>query len=133
MLRVFPLVVLMMCNFSLAGELQQALHIDKALPDNTTLEFPNDNKVLPDHSGFEVLNYVLMSSEGGERWAVLTIRNPLSGKRIFENNYVMALLANGERITPEPVSVVLDSGETVSVTLNFGIQKFPILQLYGRN
>jgi len=121
------------CSAANAEEFDKALHIDQQVPPQTVLAFPNDDKIRPEVSGFEIVDTVLMSSEYGQRWAVLTLRNPSTGTRIFEQKYVMALLADGRRLQPQPISETFEGGESLSLTLNFGVQQFPILRIYLRD
>lgn len=112
---------------------ESALTIDRAVTKNLQLSFPNDNNVKPKTSDFDVVNYVLMSNEEGERWAVVTLRNTASGSRSFEQGHLMALFANGSRRTPQEFKLNFSGDEVQSMTLNFGENNFPILAIYASN
>lgn len=79
---------------------RDALTIDKSVNQDLEFQFPNDNSVYPEISDFEVVNYVTMSNEYGERKVTITLHNTSTGNRIFVSDQVMALYANGERVTP---------------------------------
>jgi len=96
-------------------------------------KFPNDKNIHPGKSQFEILNYVLMSSEEGERWAVVTLKNTSTGSRIFDHSKIMALFANGVRQSPLEHKQTFEGGEEVSITLPFGRSKFPILEVFTNN
>ncbi|WP_462156367.1 hypothetical protein [Pseudoalteromonas piscicida] len=112
---------------------EEALTIDSVVPNNMELAFPNDTNIYPDISDFKVLNAVLMSNENGERWAMITIKNQSSGRRTLTQKHLLALTANGQRIAPMKLSESFDGGETLSLTLAFGENKFPLLNVYTRN
>ncbi|ASD69612.1 hypothetical protein [Pseudoalteromonas piscicida] len=112
---------------------EEALTIDSVVPNSIELAFPNDANIYPDISDFKVLNAVLMSNESGERWAMITIKNQSSGRRTLTQKHLLALTANGQRIAPMKLSESFDGGETLSLTLAFGENKFPLLNVYTRN
>ncbi|MCG9761580.1 hypothetical protein L1D50_21135 [Pseudoalteromonas sp. Isolate6] len=112
---------------------EKALTIDNVVPNNMALAFANDANIYPDSSDFKVLNAVLMSNESGERWAVVTLKNQSSGRRTLTHKHLLALTANGQRIAPMKLSENFDGGETLSLTLAFGENKFPLLSVYTRN
>ena len=88
--------------------------------------------IVPAKNEFELLNYVLMSSDYGERYALVTLRNQSGGQRIFTQDHVVAILGDCQRIRPLPVEKRFASTETLTLRLNFGISKFPILKLINR-
>jgi hypothetical protein len=96
---------------------------------NLELAFPNDSNVKPETSAFELVNYVLMSNESGERWAVITLRNSSSGSRVLNQKHLMALFANGRRKSPRELKFNFEAQETQSITVSFGTSKFPILSI----
>ncbi|QDP01028.1 hypothetical protein [Thalassotalea sp. PS06] len=131
MMRTMVLFTLLSCSVQAN---QPPLVVDRGISGgDIQLAFPNDENIVPQISDFGVLNNVLMSNEAGERWAVVTFTNLATGKRSLNQKHVMALLANGERIVPYEFSEDFEGGETLSLTLNFGENKFPLLQVYTRN
>lgn len=115
-----------------AAAQDDVLMVDQSLGDDIELSFPNERNIQPRPSDFKVVNYVPMSSESGERWAIVTLKNTSSGSRIFESSYLIGLFADGERREPHPYKQTLQGNETVSVTLAFGRHKFPLLNIIGR-
>lgn len=73
-----------------------------------------------------------MSSLIGERWASVTLRNTASGNRKFDSSKLMALLANGERVHPHSYRYMFDGNQTLTLSINFGVSKFPLLEVYTR-
>lgn len=110
----------------------EVLSIDRIVPNNFGLAFPNESNIQPEQSDFQVNNFVLMSNEVGERWAVVTLTNLASGSRSLTNKHLMALVANGQRIIPIEFSQNFKADETLSLTINFGESKFPLLSVYSR-
>ena len=110
----------------------QALSIDRLIPENFELAFPNEQNLKPRKSDFAVVNYALMSNQVGERWAVVTIKNLATGWRMLDRKHLLAIAANGERIMPIDIQQHFKAGETLTLTINFGEHQFPILSIYSR-
>lgn len=128
---VFILLFIALVNMPLIAA--EVLTVDRAINKNIELSFSNDKHRQAKKSDFNLVNYVLMSSETGQRWAVVTLTNSSSGNRIFESEHLLALFADGSRITPQAHKVNFAGHETQSITLSFGEHKFPILTIYGNN
>ncbi|REL27123.1 hypothetical protein DXX93_11470 [Thalassotalea euphylliae] len=111
---------------------QQALNIERLIPENFELAFPNEQNRQPRKSDFAIVSYALMSNQAGERWAVVTIRNLASGWRMLDQKHILALTANGERISPLDIEQHFKAEETLSLTINFGRHKFPLLSIYSK-
>lgn len=112
---------------------RDALSVDKAVDNNIELKFPNDDNIYPESSAFKVLNYITMSNEYGERKVTVTLENTSSGNRIFVSDQIMALYANGRRISPHEKKISFKGNEIQTLTLSFNNSKYPILQVYTRN
>jgi hypothetical protein len=110
----------------------EVLMVDQSIDGQVKFAFPNDGNVQPRPGNFQVVNYVPMSSEAGERWAIVTLKNASSGSRIFESHYLIGLFADGDRREPLAYKQTLEGGEIVSVTLAFGRHKFPLLSVMAR-
>ncbi|ASI93047.1 MULTISPECIES: hypothetical protein [Vibrio] len=111
----------------------ETLSIDQPAIHYSELAFPNSDNIQPNRSDFSINNYVLMSSESGERWAVVTVTNTSSAKRTINQTQLVAILANGERIFAEDFHESVGPNKTTSLTINFGWNKFPILSIYSRH
>lgn len=123
------LIPFMFLSANLIAEEAETLTVDRVISSNIALSFPNEENITPRESEFELLNYVVMSNDLGERWAVITINNLSSGRRTLESQHVMALFANGERSFPLALKLPFEGGETQSITVSFGENKFPILSI----
>ena len=126
--KIFFAAFLLLPFLSSANE-TEVLIVDRVVPNNLELAFPNDKGVKPKSSDFKLINYVAMSNELGERWAVLTLRNSSTGGRILENGHIMALFADGNRKIPQVFKESFEGNETQSITVSFGENKFPILSI----
>ncbi|MFC5080747.1 hypothetical protein VTH8203_01898 [Vibrio thalassae] len=73
----------------------ETLNIDQPAIHYSDLAFPNDNNIQPNRSDFSINNFILMSSDEGEGWAVVTVTNTSSAKRTLDHNQLIAILANG--------------------------------------
>ena len=121
------LVFLSLSSYAIDNDV---LTVDRSVSKNIQLSFPNEQNIKPKESDFEVLNYVLMSSETGERWSVITIENTASGNRSLEHSHIMGLFADGSRFVPQENKLQFEGGEVQSITVSFGEYKFPILAIY---
>jgi hypothetical protein len=74
-----------------------------------------------------------MSNEYGERKVTVTLENTSSGNRIFVSDQIMALYANGTRVSPHEKKISFKGKEIQTLTLSFNNSKYPILQVYTRN
>ncbi|WP_223669236.1 hypothetical protein [Kangiella shandongensis] len=112
---------------------RDALTVDKTVEQDLEFQFPNDDSIQPEISDFAVLNYVTMSNEYGERKVVITLQNTSTGNRIFTNDQVMALYANGSRRVAHEERISFKGKETQTLTLSFAASKYPILKVYTRH
>ncbi|MCR6653392.1 MAG: hypothetical protein NVV73_18680 [Cellvibrionaceae bacterium] len=131
MKRLWPLFFLMFAAPVSAQD--DALMIDQSVGADVKLAFPNERNIQPRSSNFQVVNYVPMSNEQGERWAIVTLKNTSAGSRIFESQYLMGLFADGDRRAPSEFKQTIEGNEVVSVTLSFGRHKFPLLNVIARD
>ncbi|QUM83779.1 MULTISPECIES: hypothetical protein [unclassified Moritella] len=129
----FLLPVLILISWFAQAEDNEALTVDRAVSQNIQLAFPNDYNVDPKIGDFEIVNYILMSNDAGERWAVITLTNLSSGNREFNNEHLIALFADGSRMSPLQYKLNFRGRETQSITVSFGEHKFPILSISSRN
>ena len=108
------------------------LILDTHVVNSEVINFPNDDEIYPDKSDFKIIHLVTMSNELGERWATVTINNQSAGRRVFKPAHIMALFADGSRRAPIHKESVFDGHESISMTLFFGQNKFPILSIMTR-
>ena len=132
MAKIVVSFLLILCANVFAAQ-NNVLNVDRAIPNSMHLSFPNDNNMTPKKSDFSILNYVLMSNEEGERWAVITLTNLASGKRELNQEHLLALFADGSRLTPSDFKLGFNGDQTQSVTVSFAEHKFPILSVYSSN
>lgn len=107
----------------------EVLTVDRVVSNNIILSFPNDQNLKAKPSDFKLVNYVIMSNDIGERWAVLTLTNTSSGNRVLEQDHLLALFADGTRKMPLAIKLNFEGRETQSLTVSFGESKFPILSI----
>lgn len=105
------------------------INIERVVTQDLLIAFPNDKNIRAQSSDFEIKNYVMMSNDQGERWAVLTLANESTGARTLEQYHLLATFADGERRNPYEFKLNFQGRETQSVTVNFGENKFPILTI----
>lgn len=129
---IFILLIIIISTQLQAFE-DEVLTVDRTVTQKLKLSFPNDEKIHPLQSDFEIVNYVLMSSESGERWLTITLKNLASGTRSLQKEHLMALFANGHRRSPREYQLTFKGHEVQTFTVSFGESKFPILAIYTSN
>ncbi|NQZ27746.1 MAG: hypothetical protein HRT55_15670 [Colwellia sp.] len=132
-MKKYIVLALMVFSSAIQAEDTEVLNVDRSVANNINLSFPNDNNIKPKSGDFEIVNYVLMSNEMGERWSVITLTNLSSGNRDLEQDHLMALFADGSRKSPLQYKLNFKGKETQSITVSFGEYKFPILSIYSSN
>ena len=132
-MKKYLVLALMVFSSAIQAEDTEVLNVDRSVANNINLSFPNDNNIKPKSGDFEIVNYVLMSNEMGERWSVITLTNLSSGNRDLEQDHLMALFADGSRKSPLQYKLNFKGKETQSITVSFGEYKFPILSIYSSN
>lgn len=131
-LKKYCCVLVVCAAFPATSKESEALNVDQVALNRAELAFPNNSNIQPDISDFGIQNFVLMSNDLGERWAVLTVKNEASGRRTLTEQHLLAILANGDYIFPNRFYQTFNGNETISVTIEFGQSKFPILSIYSR-
>jgi len=129
MMKNILVITLILLSFSIYADENENLTVDRIISNKLELAFPNDRNIKAKPSNFELINYVVMSNDLGERWAVVTLNNTSSGSRVFDNEHLIALFANGQRSKPLTFKLSFEAKETQSITVSFGENKFPILSM----
>lgn len=96
---------------------------------NSELVCDFDDNVTPEKNDFNLIEYALMSSDFGDRFAILTIQNTSSGQRILNEKHVVAVFGNCERRYPLSFTKKFAGSEKVTITIPFGFWRFPILKV----
>ena len=133
---ILPLAILLAHQTNSYGESysnHEVLSIDEPIPKIINLKFPNKNNIEPKISEFQLISSILMSSRAGERWATLTIKNNSSHQRLLDKEHIVAIFANGEKRNPTQAKHQFNGNEEITIIINFGESKFPILQVSVRN
>ena len=107
----------------------EVINVERVVTEELNLAFPNDKNIYANSSDFKISNYVMMSNDKGERWAVLTLSNTSRGSRTLESSHLLATFADGERRSPQEFKLNFQGGETQSITVTFGEYQFPILAI----
>lgn len=127
------LLVLQTNSYGAGYTSSEILTIDEPTPKIINLNFPNQNKIEPKISEFQLTSSILMSSRAGARWATLTIKNNSPHQRLLDKEHIVAILANGERRFPTQAKHQFTGNEEITIIINFGKSKFPILRVSLRN
>jgi hypothetical protein len=82
---------------------------------------------------FKLMDYELMSSESGERYALVSIKNTSSGQRFLRKENLVAIFANCTSLYPQEIEQTLAGNETLTKKIYFGKNKFPIIKVITEN
>ena len=86
-----------------------------------------------ERNDFKLIDYQLMSSESGERYALVSIKNTSSGQRILRKENIVAIFANCTSLYPQEIEETLAGNETLTKKIYFGKNKFPIIKVITGN
>lgn len=106
------------------------LRFDTPVQIDGDARFDRDSPLQPNASSFRIREANTLSSDSGERWALVTLQNSDGGKRILQNNYLVAEFANGERRHPTGLEGAFTAGEQQRKMVFFGYHRFPILRIF---
>jgi limonene-1,2-epoxide hydrolase len=73
-----------------------------------------------------------MSTQNGDRAALVVIKNMASGQRILDSKHIVAIIADGTRVFGNltDAKVKLAGQEQITIKLEFGTFDYPIVSLY---
>ena len=114
----------------LHAENSAVLRFDTPLAITNNADFDRDNPLEPDGSSFILLDASSLSSDSGERWALVSLQNDAGGQRILRDDYLVAEFANGDRRHPSNLEGSFAAGERQRKMAFFGYHRFPILRVF---
>ena len=114
----------------LHAENSAVLRFDTPLAITDNADFDRDNPLEPDSSSFVLLDASSLSSDSGERWALVSLRNDAGGQRILRDDYLVAEFANGDRRHASNLEGSFAAGEQQRKMAFFGYHRFPILRVF---
>lgn len=115
-----------------AEENFDALEFDPPINAEREFVFESERDLYLALSEFRIVEAKYLSNKKGERWALLTIINLANDSRTFKSDQLLAFFANGEHRHPRNKQQRFRPGETLSLTMNFGVSKFPIVKTQTR-
>lgn len=131
MRTAFLVLIVFLATGTRADDDTPVLNYDARPPLKQAPRFDRDDALTVSRNDFEILDYQLMSSEQGERWAVITLRNTASGQRLLSETMLVAEFADGERRYPLVMEGKVSGGAVLTRTVTFGYSRFPVLRLIG--
>jgi len=93
------------------------------------IEFDQVDPLEPLANDFKIEGYSYLSSEGGERWALITLVNTSTGQRLLKNENLVVTFADGTQVYAKNIEGRFDGGERVSKSVFFGYSRFPIVSI----
>jgi limonene-1,2-epoxide hydrolase len=94
--------------------------------------FENEARIHPKPSDFSIVRAIPMSTQNGDRAALVVIKNMASGQRILDSKHIVAIIADGTRVFGNltDAKVKLAGQEQITIKLEFGTFDYPIVSLY---
>ncbi|WP_105188846.1 hypothetical protein [Pseudoalteromonas sp. T1lg48] len=130
--KAFAVSLLMASTYGQTEDADKTLRLDNTPFKNSEIYCENDKELHPFQNEFELLDYYSMSSDEGERQVIVTVENSSSGGRSLNHTHFVAILGNCEHINPMKFERKFNGKEIVTLTLNFGFSKFPILKVINQ-
>lgn len=93
----------------------------------------NSKDLRPRLSEFQVSYRRFLSNDVGERFALVTFTKETGILRIVDEQDIVGILANGERLYPISIDGETRIGSRGTALLNFGPNKFPLVGVETRN
>lgn len=111
----------------------QILRFEPSPFQNIELNCQRDKDVVPRRSDLQLDHYALLASDNGERVATITLTNAAGGQRMFNQEHIVAIMADCSRIYPLAFELTLAAGQQETVQIYFGRRAQPVLQLISSN
>lgn len=127
-------VLLLLGLLSIPAFSQDAtLRFDQPQINGNALFFPDDDDdIEPVANDFQLLQALFMSNELGERWALVTLKNTSTGQRFLKNENLVATFADGSQSRARNVQKRFRARENQTVSVFFGVKKFPIVKVEAK-
>jgi hypothetical protein len=111
----------------------QILRFEPSPFQNLELSCQRDKDVVPRRSDLILDHYALLAADNGERVATITVTNGAGGQRMFNQEHIVAIMADCSRIYPLSFELTLGAGEQETFQIYFGRRAQPVLQLISNN
>lgn len=111
----------------------QVLRFEPSPFQNVELNCQRDKDVVPRRSDLQLDHYALLASDNGERMATITVTNSAGGQRMFNQEHLVAIMADCSRIYPLSFELTLGAGQQETFQIYFGRRAQPVLQLISNN
>ena len=111
----------------------QILRFEPSPFQNIELNCHPQKDVVPRRSDLILDHYALLAADNGERVATITVTNSAGGQRMFNQEHIVAIMADCSRIYPLSFELTLAAGQQETFQIYFGRRAQPVLQLISNN
>lgn len=111
----------------------QILRFEPSPFQNKELNCQRDKDVVPRRSDLVLDHYTLLAADNGERVATVTVTNKAGGQRMFNQEHIVAIMADCSHIYPLSFELTLAAGQQETFQIHFGRRAQPVLQLISNN
>lgn len=105
------------------------LHFDQPKSPLLSLTFKHKDELKPAANDFHIVEVSYLSSNIGERWAVVTFDNSSPGQRFLKNEVIVAIFADGTQAYALNLNETLKGNERITKAVHFGKHQFPIVSV----
>lgn len=129
-MKKYVSVVLFCCSAqAYEPDRDQVLRFEPSPFQNVQLNCKRDRDIMPRRSDLQLDHYALLAADNGERVAVITVTNAAGGQRLFNQEHVLAIMADCSRVYPLAFELTLAAGQQETLQIYFGRRAQPVLQL----
>ena len=86
----------------------------------------------PTRSEFKIVDFAFLSSESGDRWAMVIVQNQARDSRTFTQDQLIGFFADGRHRKPIRLSERIEGSKTETIMISFGDSDTPLVKLLTR-
>ena len=113
-------------------EPNDALHFDRPIAKELPIEFQVEEDLYPTRSEFKIVDFAFLSSESGDRCAMVIVQNQARDSRAFTEDQLIGLFADGRHRKPIRLRERVEGSKIETLMIPFGDSDTPLVKLIIR-
>ncbi len=113
-------------------EPNDAPHFDRPIAKELPIELQIEEDLNPTRSEFKIVDFAFLSSESGDRWAMVIVQNQALDSRTFTEDQLIGFFADGRHRKPIRLRERIEGSKTETIVISFGDSDTPLVQLLTR-
>jgi len=113
-------------------EPNDALHFDRPIAKELPIEFQVEEDLYPTRGEFKIVDFAFLSSESGDRWAMVILQNQARDSRTFTEDHLIGFFADGRHRKPLRLRESVEGSKTETIMIPFGVSDTPLVKLLTR-